>query len=209
MSQTLNSIPPVGFGLWKLPKDQCADLVYEAIKIGYRHLDSASDYGNEVEVGIGIKRALADGLCTRDDLWITSKLWNTYHAPEHVQPALERSLKDLQLDYLDLYLIHFPIALEYVDFDTRYPVEWVHDPAAAIPKMRASRVPLYKTWGAMESLVEKGVCKQIGVCNYNSALVHDLMAYASIKPAMLQIEAHPFLTQEKLLRPDAHEGMSA
>ena len=75
-------IPPVGFGLWKIPEDQCASVVYQAIKSGYRHLDSASDHGNEKEVGKGIKQALDDGLCSREDLYITSKLWNTYHAHE-------------------------------------------------------------------------------------------------------------------------------
>jgi len=103
------NIPPIGFGLWKIPKELCAERVYQAIKAGYRHFDSASDYGNEHEVGEGLKRALEDGLCTREELWITSKLWNTYHAKEHVQSAIERSLTDLQLDYLDLYLIHFSL----------------------------------------------------------------------------------------------------
>jgi D-xylose reductase len=77
----MSSIPRIGFGLWKVPKQSCAEVVYQAIKTGYRHLDSASDYGNEVEVGNGIARAIKDGLCSRDELWVTSKLWNTYHAP--------------------------------------------------------------------------------------------------------------------------------
>ena len=77
----------IGLGLWKIPNDQCAETVYNAIQVGYRHLDSACDYGNEVEVGEGISRALADGLCTREELTVTSKLWNTYHSPEHVKPG--------------------------------------------------------------------------------------------------------------------------
>lgn len=194
------SIPEVGFGLWKIPKDQCSDVVYQAIKNGYRHFDSASDYGNEYEVGLGLKRALDDGLCKRDDLWITSKLWNTYHAKEHVQPAIERTLKDLQLDYLDLYLIHFPIALEYVPFETRYPAEWLYNPDATSPCMKPAKIPLHETWQAMENLVDNDLTKNIGVCNYNSGLLHDLISYAKIKPAMLQIESHPYLTQEPLLR---------
>ena len=194
------NIPPIGFGLWKIPKELCAERVYQAIKAGYRHFDSASDYGNEREVGEGLKRALEDGLCTREELWITSKLWNTYHAKEHVQSAIERSLTDLQLDYLDLYLIHFPIALEYVPFETRYPAEWLYDPSAKQPGMKPTKVPLMETWHAMERLVENGLTKNIGVCNYNSGLLHDLMSYANIKPAMLQIESHPYLTQEPLLR---------
>ena len=84
-------IPPLGFGLWKLAPEACADAVYEAIKAGYRHLDGACDYGNEAAVGEGLARALGDGLCRREDLWITSKLWNTYHDPEHVPLALERN----------------------------------------------------------------------------------------------------------------------
>lgn len=195
-----HSIPPVGFGLWKIPKDQCASAVYQAIKSGYRHLDSASDYGNEKEVGDGIKRAIDDGLCSRDDLWVTSKLWNTYHAKEHVQPAIEKSLNDLQLDYLDLYLVHFPIALKYVAFETRYPAEWLHEPSSNNPSMELAKVPLHETWQAMENLVSKKLTRQIGVCNYNSGLLHDLINYATIKPAMLQIESHPYLTQERLIR---------
>jgi D-xylose reductase len=193
-------MPKVGFGLWKIPQDICADAVYEAIKAGYRHLDSACDYGNEVQVGQGIKRAIDEGLCTREDLWITSKLWNTYHAKEHVQQAIERSLSDLQLEYLDLYLIHFPIAQPFVAFDDRYPPEWITDPSAENPKMELAPVPLFETWQAMEALVEKGLTKEIGVCNYNTGLLNDLMAYAKIKPAMLQVESHPYLTQERLMK---------
>ena len=193
-------IPAVGFGLWKIPKKDCSSVVYHAIKNGYRHFDSASDYGNEKEVGDGIQKAIKDGLCSRDDLWITSKLWNTYHANEHVQPAIEKSLKDLQLDYLDLYLIHFPIALEYVPFETRYPAEWFFDPAEDNPCMKPAHVPLYETWSAMEKLVEKNLTRQIGVCNYNTGLMHDLISYANIKPTMLQIESHPYNTQESLIR---------
>ena len=196
----MDKIPEIGFGLWKVDREQCADVVVEAIHAGYRHFDSAADYANEVETGEGLKLAFNDRLVSRDDLWITSKLWNTFHHPGHVETACRKSLSDLGLEYLDLYLIHFPIALEYVDFETRYPPEWLFDPDADTPEMRLASVPLHETWAAMEKLVEKGLVKQIGVCNYNSALIHDLMAYATIKPSMLQIEAHPYLTQEKLIR---------
>lgn len=194
------NIPKVGFGLWKISPDICADAVYNAIKAGYRHLDSACDYGNEIQVGEGIKRAIADGICTREDLWITSKLWNSFHAKQHVEIGLQKTLDDLQLDYLDLYLIHFPIAQEFVPIETRYPPEWIFDPNASKPAMKLAPIPLNETWSAMEKQVESGKAKYIGVCNYNTGLLHDLMSYAKIKPAVLQIESHPYLTQERLVK---------
>jgi D-xylose reductase len=201
-------IPKIGLGLWKINKEQCADTVYNAIKLGYRLLDSACDYGNEKEVGEGIKRAIAEGIVTRKELWITSKLWNTFHKKEHVKPALERTLSDLGVDYLDSYLIHFPIAQPYVPFETRYPPEWLLDPEADKPTMELAPVPLYETWQGMEALVEVGLVKNIGVCNYNTGLLNDLMAYAKIKPSELQIESHPYLTQEKLIRLANNYGIS-
>ena len=195
-----DNLPAVGFGLWKIDKPDTANLVHAAVEAGYRHLDSAADYGNEKEAGEGIKSALAAGLCQREELWVTSKLWNTYHRPEHVRAACEKTLSDLGLDYLDLYLIHFPIALKFVDFDERYPPEWFFDPNAEAPRMEIDPVPLHQTWAAMEDLKESGLVKHIGVCNYNSALLHDLMAYAKQKPEVLQVEAHPYLSQERLIK---------
>ena len=204
MDQVINvtgqTMPAVGLGLWKLETNEVAEAVYNAIKNGYRHLDSAADYGNEQQVGEGIARALKDGLCSREDLWITSKLWNTFHRKEYVQRACEKSLSDLGIDYFDLYLIHFPIALQYVDINDRYPPEWIFDPQDDNPTMELDSVPLSETWAAMESLVENQLARQIGVCNYSAVLLHDLMSYARIKPAMLQIESHPYLTQDALIR---------
>ena len=201
-------LPAAGFGLWKIDKPDTADLVHAAIEAGYRHLDSAADYGNEKEAGEGIKSALAAGLCQREDLWVTSKLWNNYHRPEHVRAACEKTLSDLGLDYLDLYLIHFPIALKFVDFDVRYPPEWFFDPGAEAPRMEIDPVRLHQTWAAMEDLKASGLVKHIGVCNYNSALLHDLMAYAKQKPEVLQVEAHPYLTQERLIKLAQDYGMT-
>ena len=204
MNQAINVtgqlMPAVGLGLWKLDLDEVADTVYNAIKTGYRHLDSAADYGNEKQVGEGIARAIADGLCRREDLWITSKLWNTFHRQEHVQAACKKSLDDLGIEYFDLYLVHFPIALKYVDFNDRYPPEWIFNPGDEYPAMEPDAVPLSETWTAMEGLVENQLARKIGVCNYSAVLLHDLMSYARIKPAMLQIESHPYLTQEALIR---------
>lgn len=192
--------PEIGLGLWKIPSAECADVVFNAIKLGYRHLDSACDYGNEQQVGEGIARAIKEGLCQREELWVTSKLWNTFHAKEHVKLALEKTLSDLGLDYLDSYLIHFPIAQAYVPIESRYPPEWIYDTDAAEPEMRIAAVPLAETWQAMEALHHEGLVKHIGVCNYNSGLLNDLMAYATVKPTQLQIESHPYLTQERLIR---------
>ena len=203
------SMPGVGLGLWKISRDKTPGLVLDAIEAGYRHLDSAADYGNEAEAGEGIRRALAAGHCRREDLWVTSKLWNTYHHPDHVRPACERSLSDLGVDYLDLYLVHFPISLRYVDFAERYPPEWFFDPAARRPVMEIASVPLSDTWAAMEDLIEQGLVKRIGVCNYTSGLLHDLFAYARIRPVVLQVESHPYLTQEALLRLARQYGLAA
>jgi diketogulonate reductase-like aldo/keto reductase len=192
--------PSVGLGTWKIPDAVLPDLIPAAVDLGYRHFDCACDYGNEKAVGEGLKRSLSAGACTRDDLWITSKLWNTYHHPDHVRAACERNLADLGLDELDLYLIHFPVTLGYVPFEERYPPGWFFDPEAESPAMKPVRVPLADTWGAMEGLVEAGLVKRIGVCNFGTALIRDLQSYARIQPSVLQVEMHPYLTQQKLLR---------
>ncbi len=197
---TGSQIPSLGLGMWKIEKPILPELVQEAIKIGYRHFDCACDYGNEPQVGEGLQAAMNNGLCNREDLWITSKLWNTYHAAEHVGPALQRSLNDLQLDYLDLYLIHFPIASKFVPFEHRYPPEWFYNPEAEVPKIEIDPVPIRETWEAMEGLVSQGLVKNIGICNFNCSLIRDLLSYANIRPSVLQVELHPRLTQEKLLK---------
>ena len=107
-------MPLIGLGLWKAEQGSVADVVQTAIRLGYRHFDSAADYGNERQTGEGLQRALSSGLVKREELFITSKLWCTDHAKAHVRPAVERILADLRLSYLDLFLVHFPISLEYV-----------------------------------------------------------------------------------------------
>ena len=210
-----SSPPAVGLGLWKIDRAETAGMVEEAIRIGYRHLDSACDYGNEVEAGAGIRAALDAGVCRRDDLWVTSKLWNTYHDPRHVRAAAERTLRDLGLDYLDLYLVHFPIALRFVPFEERYPPGWVHGPVAtpsrpvaSPPRMEMVNIPLAETWGALEELVWAGLVRRVGVCNYSTALLRDLLAGARIPPAVLQVELHPLLCQDKLLRFCREQGIA-
>ena len=197
---TLSHPPSIGLGTWKLADDDCESIVAAAIAAGYRHLDCACDYGNESAVGRGIARGLAESPVSRDELWITSKLWNTFHRPEHVRPACERSLHDLGLDHLDLYHIHFPIALEYVDFETRYPPEWFHDPEAAAPRMHPIDVPLTETWQAMEELVDAGLVRHLGVCNFAVALLREFRQHITRPVDVLQIERPPYLVQPHLLR---------
>lgn len=183
----LEDIPLYGLGTWKIPRDRAQEVVYQAIVAhGVRHIDCACDYGNEVEVGKGIAQAIAEGVVTREDLWITSKLWNTYHRQEHVPLACERSLRDLQLTYFDLYLVHFPIALQYVPFEERYPPEWVHDPAVG-KAVLDTKAPMHLTWAAMEALVAAKKTRRIGVSNFCVQLITDLMSYATIPPYCNQV----------------------
>ncbi len=195
-----NRMPAVGLGFWKIEPALAAGVVRQAVTAGYRHLDCASDYGNEADVGRGIDDVLHSRLISRDELWITSKLWNTCHRAEHVLPAVRRTLSDLRVDYLDLYLIHFPISLQHVPFEQRYPAGWFFDPAALPPKMHYDPVPVLETWQAMEELTQRGLVREIGVSNFNIALLRDLLATQTTRPAVLQVELHPFLTQDKLLR---------
>jgi diketogulonate reductase-like aldo/keto reductase len=195
--RTNDKMPLVGLGTWKIPKDKTANTVKTSLAIGYRLLDCACDYGNEKEVGLGIKQAIDEGIVKRDQIWVTSKLWNTYHGKNHVKAACKRSLADLGLEYLDLYLIHFPISLKYVDFETRYPPEWDYDPSK--PGCVFEDVPTAETWAAMEELVVEGLVRNIGISNFNCQHIMDLMKYAKIKPAVNQIEYHPYLQQPQLV----------
>lgn len=189
-------IPALGFGTWKIELNQTANAVKHALKAGYRHIDCASDYGNEHEVGTGILAGLSEYGIKREDVWVTSKLWNTNHAKEHVRQACERTLSDLKLSHLDLYLIHFPIAMQYVPPSQTYP--------AGVPKdaqgnSLLANVSLRETWEAMEALVDAGLVKNIGVSNFNAQLIYDLLTYARIRPVVNQIEVHPYFTQDRIV----------
>jgi len=195
LKRTGQKMPLVGFGLWKVTKSSCADTVYEAIKAGYRLFDGAGDYGNEKEAGEGVKRALSDGLVKREDLFITSKLWNTFHAHDHVKALANKQLGLWGIDYFDLFLVHFPLSLQYVDPAHRYPPEWFDDEG----KVRLQNTPIQETWTAMEELVDEGLAKNIGISNFSSSIIQDLLRYARIEPQVLQVELHPYLTQVALV----------
>ncbi|KAF7561965.1 hypothetical protein G7046_g2199 [Stylonectria norvegica] len=198
-------MPQVGFGLWKVDNATCADTIYNAIKAGYRLFDGACDYGNEKECGDGITRAIKDGLVTREELFIVSKLWQTYHDQERVEPICRKQLADWQVDYFDLFLIHFPVALEYVDPSVRYPPGWFYDGEAEV---RWSKATNQETWGAMEKLVDAGLARSIGISNFQAQTIYDLLKYARIRPATLQVELHPYLQQNELVRLAKAEGIA-
>ncbi|KAL7417592.1 Aldo/keto reductase [Mrakia frigida] len=189
-------MPLVGKGLWKVPRADAADTVYNAIKTGYRLFDGAGDYGNEKECGDGVARAIKDGLVKREELFITSKLWNTFHAKEHVPQLVKKQLADWQLEYFDLFLIHFPVSIAYVDPAVRYPPEWFVD---GVSKVQLQNTPYQETWQAMEAIQEAGYAKSIGVSNVQGALLLDILKYAKKAPSVLQIEHHPYLTQQPLV----------
>ncbi|QKX53398.1 uncharacterized protein TRUGW13939_00477 [Talaromyces rugulosus] len=197
-------MPRVGFGLWKVNNDTCADQVYSAIKAGYRLLDGAADYGNEKEVGQGIARAIKDGLVKREDLFVVSKLWNTFHDGDKVEPIVRKQLEDLGVEYFDLFLIHFPVALKYVDPAERYPPGWTN----ADGKVEFSKATIQETWQAVESLVDKKLARSIGVSNFSAQLIMDLLRHARIRPAALQIEHHPYLQQKELVKYVQGEGIA-
>jgi len=164
--------------------------------MGYRSLDLAECHNNEAEIGAEIRRFIAEGGCAREDLFVTSKVWNTNHAPDKVKEACENTLEALGISYLDLYLVHSPLAWKYIGkapFPEGPPFQV---DAQGAPAM--DRVGLHQTWAAMEELVDTGKVKNIGVSNYDSVLLGDLLSYCRIPPAVNQVECHPYLQQRNL-----------
>ncbi len=184
-----HSMPALGLGTWKTSGGEIARVLDWAVEIGYRHIDCAAIYGNEAEIGAALKLAMQKYGLRREDFWITSKLWNNSHKQEQVAPALEQSLKDLQLDFLDLYLIHWPV---------------VQDSRAVMPKsagdfLSLDDVPLSETWNGMQAAAKAGKCRSIGVSNFSATKLMALIAETDAVPAVNQIELHPYLQQKELL----------
>ena len=182
-------MPALGLGTWKSEPDEVYTAVRAAIEVGYRHIDCAAIYQNEEEVGRALTDSFQAGDAKREDMWITSKLWNDSHAPEHVRPALETSLKKLQLDYLDLYLIHWPVAL-------RHGVELPRGPEDFLP---LSEVPLESTWETMLKLSEQGLTREAGVSNFSKRMIEQVSVATGHTPAVNQVELHPYLQQDALI----------
>jgi len=194
-------IPAIGVGLWNLFEPQMTGVIGAALREGCRLLDGAAVYENERQVGECVRRATAGtllpglGPIPRSELFVTSKVWCTELSREDVRVACRRTLQDLQLDYLDLYLVHWPFALEAADRE--------RDPLRSLRDVRGravcAPVPIEETWAAMEALVEEGLVRAIGVSNFNLPRLQSLCARSRVKPALLQIELHPYLPQERLV----------
>ncbi|KAI9272457.1 xylose reductase [Sporodiniella umbellata] len=193
LSRTNQAMPLVGFGTARIPLKDVAEVVYNAIKTGYRMIDGALIYGNELQIGQGIQKAISEGIVQREDLFIISKLWNSYHHKDNVKKAMQASLKNLGLSYVDLYLVHFPVSDVYMDPES--PV----DVADCFRFYRMERSPFHECWKSMESLVDEGLARNIGISNFNVQSILDLLTYCRYKPAVLEIEHHLYLQQKRLI----------
>jgi alcohol dehydrogenase (NADP+) len=171
------TIPQLGFGTWRLTEG-ADESVYNAIKLGYRHIDCATAYDNQDQVGKGFQRAFQEGLVKREDLFVTSKLWNKEHG--EVDAALKRVLKDLQLEYLDLYLVHWPVNMTQKEGTHLEP-------------------PMSQTWKQLEEQVDAGQTRAIGISNFSIKKMEELLQKTRITPAMLQIESHCYFRNQELI----------
>lgn len=192
-------MPLIGLGTWLSNPGEVETAVVAAIDCGYRLIDCAYGYGNEKEVGKGLHQALSSGKVKREELFVVSKLWNSRHSPSDVVPSLRESLADLGLDYLDLFLIHWPISFK--------------SGAALFPRddqgnLIYGNTHYLDTWKAMEEATKLGLVRSIGISNFNHKQIQDLIDNGSIKPAVLQIEASPYFQQEKLINFCQERGLA-
>jgi diketogulonate reductase-like aldo/keto reductase len=197
---TLNNgagvIPALGFGTSLSDRGETRNAVKTAVEVGFRHLDAAERYRNEAEVGAALKELFADGTVRREDLFVTTKLWNNNHRPERVKPALQASLNRLGLDAVDLYLVHTPFAFK--PGDDQDP----RDPHGAV--VYDDGVTLEETWAAMEALVDAGLTRAIGLSDIDVEGTRRIVNTARIKPAVVEVESHPYHPQWEL-----HEYLTA
>lgn len=181
-------MPAVGLGTWQSEPGEVGKAVEEALNAGYRHIDCAALYGNEKEIGEVLHKFFSTGKLKREDIFITSKLWNTDWA--RVRNGCEQTLKNLQITYLDLYLIHTPAAFEYHNENT-WPTN------ANGSTILSQKTPVHVVWADMEKLQEAGLTKAIGISNFSCILINDMLCTAKIKPAIHQLEIHPYFSQKR------------
>lgn len=183
-----DKVPALGLGTWKSAKGEVYDAIRTAINLGYRHFDCAHLYMNEAEIGEAFSDAFKAGDVTREELFVTSKLWNNRHREEQVRPAFDLTVKNLQLGYLDLYLIHWPIVLK----------DDVNFPENGEELVSLKETPLSETWKGMIELKKSGDAKHIGVSNFSPKKIQDVWDATGVKPEVNQVEMHPFMQQKAL-----------
>jgi diketogulonate reductase-like aldo/keto reductase len=185
------AIPAVGFGTLIPDRLATVQATSTALEVGFRHFDCAERYRNEDAVGDAMQAAFKSGMIGREDVFVTTKLWNTNHRPGRVKPAFEGSLRRLQLDYADCYLIHTPFAFQPGD---------EQDPRDERGQVIYDRgLTLIETWQALEQLVDDGRCRAIGLSDVTLDKLREIVAAARIKPAVVQVESHPYLPEWELL----------
>src|SRR6478735_11446659 len=192
-------IPALGFGTSLSDRNQTRNAVKTAVEVGFRHLDAAERYRNEAEVGAALKELFADGTVRREDLFVTTKLWNNNHRPERVKPALQASLNRLGLDAVDLYLVHTPFAFK--PGDDQDPRE---EHGAVVYD---DGVTLEETWAAMEAIVDEGLARSIGLSDIGVEGTRRILESARIKPAVVEVESHPYHPQWELHELCEREGI--
>ncbi|KAM7542257.1 hypothetical protein Aperf_G00000012350 [Anoplocephala perfoliata] len=185
------TIPTLGFGTFYVPKDVVAKAIQDAFDAGYRHFDCAMFYENEKEVGEGIAKSLKKHGLKREDIFVTSKLWCDKHDPKVVRKACEETVRNLGVDYLDLYLVHFPVPFHVKEGRNRYS----DDPDDFVLEYHK----LEDTWSAMEKLIPAGLVKSIGVSNYNSRQIERIIKHGKIVPAVNQVEVNLHWLNTKLI----------
>ncbi|KAF4637317.1 hypothetical protein G7Y89_g766 [Cudoniella acicularis] len=185
-------IPALGLGTWQSGPGEVEKAVSYALSIGYKHIDAAYCYGNENEVGEGLKQAFANGV-KREDIFVTTKLWCTYHS--RVEEALDKSLKSLGLDYVDLYLMHWPVPMNPKGNDDKFPKH----PDGSRDLVKPEVWSHIQTWKELEKVLPTGKAKAIGVANYSLRYLEQLLPHATVVPAVNQIENHPSLPQQEIV----------
>ncbi|MBS3744734.1 MAG: aldo/keto reductase [Wenzhouxiangellaceae bacterium] len=185
-----DNIDAIGLGTWKSDPGEVGQAVEAALEAGYRHIDCAAIYRNEAEVGAALSKVFARGEIRREDVHITSKLWNNAHLKDDVEPALKKTLSDLGLDYLDLYLIHWPVAF-------RPGLEAF--PESESDFLTPDQAPISETWEAMLAARDQGLTRHVGVSNFSIRKLDRLAASGAEMPEMNQVELHPYLQQDELL----------